>query len=174
MSDIKLLIEKLNKGVKLPERAHTTDSGFDLYAENITRIYVHGGGNGEAMLSGEQLKRRIDGTELTLSYLERALIGTGIKATVGTGYEIQIRPRSGLAVKEGLTVLNTPGTIDEGYRDEIGVIIVNLSRADKTIKRGDRIAQLVVTPVILPEIEVVNTLPAPNSKRDGGFGSTGS
>jgi len=173
MSDVKLLIEKLNAEVKLPERAHPTDSGFDLYADNITRIYVHGGGNGEAVLSGDALKRRIVGNELTLSYLERALISTGIKATVGPGYEIQIRPRSGLAIKEGLTVLNTPGTIDEGYRDEIGVIIVNLSRANKIIRRGDKIAQLVVTPVVLPEIEVVNTLPASTSNRKGGFGSTG-
>lgn len=173
MSDNKLLIQKLETSVKLPERAHSTDSGFDLYAHSINRVYVHGGGNGEVMLTGDTLKRRVVGSELTLSYLERALIGTGIKATVGPGYEIQIRPRSGLAVKEGITVLNTPGTIDEGYRDEIGVIIVNLSRADKVIRRGDRIAQMVVTPIILPEIEVVESLPKPYSDRDGGFGSTG-
>lgn len=172
--DLKLLIEQIDVDAELPKRATIGSSGYDLYANNIKRIYTHGGGNGEQMLSGDQLKRRIDGNELRLSYLERVLIGTGITATVGPGYEIQIRPRSGLALKQGLTVLNTPGTIDEDYRDEIGVIIVNLSRADQVIKRGERIAQMVVCPIVTPEIEVVTVLPKPGSSdRAGGFGSTG-
>lgn len=173
MSEQKLYIQKLYDEANTPERATSGSSGYDLYADNIKRIYIHGGGNGERMYSGEDLKRRINGPEFTISYLERVLIGTGIQATVGPGYEIQIRPRSGLALKQGLTVLNTPGTIDEDYRDELGVIIVNLSRADQVIRRGDRIAQMVVCPIITPEIEIVNSLPSPNSNRDGGFGSTG-
>ena len=172
--DLKLLIELMDPEAKLPSRATSGSSGYDLYANDIKRLYTHSGGNGERMFTGEQLKSRIDGDELKLSYLERVLIGTGITATVGPGYEIQIRPRSGLALKQGLTVINTPGTVDEDYRDEIGIIIVNLSRADQVIKRGDRIAQMVVCPIITPEIQVVDVLPAPgNSTRDGGFGSTG-
>ena len=175
MSDVKLLVEVIdpNVTIKMPTKAHGTDSGFDLYANSIKRVYVHGGGNGEAMISGDQLKKRIVGSELTLSYLERVLIGTGIRATAGVGYELQIRSRSGLALKQGLCVLNAPGTIDEGFRDEICIILENTSRADQTISRGDRIAQLVVCPVELPELEIVNKLPAPHSSRDGGFGSTG-
>ena len=164
----------------LPKKAHSTDSGFDLSAHTIKRLYVHGGGNGERMIDGttdegaELISKRymVDG-KLQLQYLERALIGTGIKATAGVGYELQIRPRSGLALKRGLTVLNTPGTIDEAYREEIGVVIINNSRQVQTIEPGERIAQLVVMAVELPEIEVVGTLPEPHSDRDGGFGSTG-
>lgn len=172
MSEI-LYIEKITDTAQLPNRAHATDSGFDLYADSVKRIYVHSGGNGEELISGDKIGKRIDGAELGLSYMERALIGTGLRATVGKGYEIQIRPRSGLAIKQGLTVLNTPGTIDEAYRDEICIIIANLSRARQIITRGDRIAQLVVTPVILPEIKEVSSLPKPGANRQGGFGSTG-
>jgi len=175
MYEAKLLMELVDPTatMKMPTRTHATDSGVDLYANSIKRMYVHGGGNGEAVLSGDALKKRIRGSDITLSYLERVLIGTGIKATVGKGYELQVRPRSGLALKQGLTVLNTPGTIDEGYRDEICIILINLSRADQTITRGDRIAQLVVAPVCIAEMELVNKLPPPGSDRKGGFGSSG-
>ena len=171
--ELKLLIELMDPDAQVPARATSGSSGYDLYANDIKRLYTHAGGNGEQMLSGDQLKRRIEGNELRLSYLERVLIGTGITATVGQGYEIQIRPRSGLALKQGLTVLNTPGTIDEDYRDEIGIILVNLSRADQIITRGERIAQMVVCPILTPEIKVVTVLPSPASDRTGGFGSTG-
>lgn len=180
MNQTKLYIEKIKEDAVLPKRAHSTDSGFDLSAHTIKRIYVHGGGNGERVIDGtedkgaEIIKKRfmIDG-KLQLQYLERALIGTGIKATVGPGYEIQIRPRSGMSLKRGLTVLNSPGTVDEAYREEICVIIVNNSRQVQVIEPGERIAQMVVAPVALPEIELVEKLPEPNSNRDGGFGSTG-
>lgn len=176
MSEEKLLIERVDRfeKIKIPERATSGSSGYDLYANDIKRLYSHAGGNGERKLSGDELSKRISGSELSLSYLERALIGTGIKATVGPGYEIQIRPRSGTALKQGLTVINTPGTIDEDYRDEIGIIVVNLSRATQIIRRGDRIAQMVICPIITPEIEIMEKLPDPKeSKRAGGFGSTG-
>lgn len=172
MSNQKLYIKKSEDKIKTPKRATSGSSGYDLYAESIKRVYTHAGGNGERMYSGDELKRRIVGNELTLGYLERALIGTGIKATVGPGYEIQIRPRSSLALKQGLTILNTPGTVDEDYRDELGIIIVNLSRANQVIRRGDRIAQMVICPIVTPEIEIVQILPKPNSNRTGGFGST--
>jgi len=177
---MKLYVEKIKEDAVLPKRAHATDSGWDVTAHTIKRLYVHGGGNGERIIDGltvdgaELIKKRfmVDG-KLQLQYLERALIGTGIKATVGVGYEIQVRPRSGLALKRGLTVLNSPGTIDEAYRDEICVIVVNNSRQVQTIEPGERIAQLVVAPVALPDLELVQTLPEPQSDRTGGFGSTG-
>lgn len=102
----------------------------------------------------------------------RALIPTGIAIALPLGFEAQIRPRSGLAAKEGLTVLNTPGTIDSDYRGEIKIILINLSTKKFFVKHGMRIAQMVVKPVWMPEIEYVETLD--DTKRgEGGFGSSG-
>lgn len=167
----KLKIVKLFEDVKIPEKKNPTDSGFDLYAYSFKRYYQNHGSNGERLLEGKLLEPFVRDRVIELGYLDRILIGTGLKATVGSGFEIQIRPRSGLALKQGLTVLNTPGTIDEAYRDEIGIIIVNLSRKVQEITLGTRIAQLVVTPVELPEIEIVQELPT--NDRGGGFGHTG-
>lgn len=167
----KLKILKMFPDVKIPEKANPTDSGFDVYAYSFKRYYHNHGSNFERMIEGETLKKEVEFGELELASQDRVLIGLGFKATVGAGYEIQVRPRSGLALKNGLTVLNTPGTIDEAYRDEFGVIIINLSRQNQKIKLGERIAQLVVSEVSLPEIEVVQELPSNN--RGGGFGSTG-
>jgi dUTP pyrophosphatase len=155
----------------MPEKKNPTDSGFDVFAYSIKRYYQNHGSNFERLLEGEVLNKFIDSGEIQLGCNDRILIGLGFKATVGPGYEIQVRPRSGLALKQGLTVLNTPGTIDEAYRDEFGVIIVNLSRQVQILKLGERIAQIVVTEVALPEIEIVTELPVNN--RGGGFGSTG-
>lgn len=172
-NDVKLFIEVMSENAKIPSRATAGSSGYDLYANNFKRLYAHSGGNGERLFEGELLDSKVfSGKELTLSYLDRVLIGTGITATVGVGYEIQIRPRSGISLKQGLTVINTPGSIDEDYRLEIGVILVNLSRANQTIKLGERIAQMVICPIITPEIEIVSKLPT-SSSRAGGFGSTG-
>ena len=108
----KLIVEKIFKDAPLPVRKNPTDSGLDVTFHNLKRVYKHSGGNGEIPMETEKaLASVMDGKELELQYLERALIGTGIKATVGPGYEIQVRPRSGLALKQGLTVLNTPGTV---------------------------------------------------------------
>ena len=104
---------------------------------------------------------------------ERALIPTGFAMAVPDGYEAQVRPRSGLARRSGVTLLNTPGTIDADYRGEVGVIAVNLGDAPVTIKRGDRIAQMVIQRV--PEAELVEVSELPGSARgDKGFGSSGS
>lgn len=169
------ILVQLDKGVEAPKRAHSTDSGIDLVAHSFKKLYTHTGGNREKLIEDSKSIERMlqfDGG-LQLSYLERVLIGTGIKATVGPGYELQVRPRSGNALKKGLTVLNTPGTIDEGYRNEIGVILINLSREEQSIKLGDKIAQLVACPVCIDEIKIVDVLPDPVSSRDqGGFGST--
>ena len=103
---------------------------------------------------------------------EIKLISTGISIDIPHGYEAQIRPRSGLALKHGITMVNTPGTIDSDYRGVISLIVTNLGKEPYTIKRGARMAQLVIAEVIRAEIEVVNEL-APTKRAAGGFGHTG-
>ena len=104
--------------------------------------------------------------------LKRAMIPTGLSFAIPEGYEIQVRPRSGLAAKSGVTVLNTPGTIDSDYRGEVKVILVNLSDEAFTVNNGDRIAQLVVAPVTTGTFEKVDSLDE-TERGSGGFGSTG-
>lgn len=110
---------------------------------------------------------------LTLQSLERAIIPTGIFIELPEGYEAQVRPRSGLAVKKGITVLNSPGTIDADYRGEIGVILVNLSKEPFQVKAGDRVAQLVIARHERAEWVETKELSA-TERGSGGFGSTGS
>jgi dUTP pyrophosphatase len=102
----------------------------------------------------------------------RAPVGTGIAIALPDGYEAQVRPRSGLALKHGVTLLNTPGTIDADYRGEIRVILINLGREPFPVRRGDRIAQLVIAPVSRASWVEVEALPA-SDRGAGGFGSTG-
>lgn len=109
---------------------------------------------------------------VTLQPLERSLIPTGIFVEIPTGYEIQVRPRSGLAVKQGITCLNTPGTIDSDYRGEIRVILINLSNEPQIIHPGDRIAQIVVQKVEIIQWETVEKISV-TSRNEGGFGHTG-
>jgi len=111
-------------------------------------------------------------TPLTLAAGARALVPTGIAIGLAYGYEAQVRPRSGLAVKHGLTVLNSPGTIDADYRGEIQVLLVNLGGEAVTITRGMRIAQLVIAPVVSAHILEVVSLDK-TTRGSGGFGSTG-
>lgn len=103
---------------------------------------------------------------------ERAAVPTGLTMAIPPGFEGQVRPRSGLALRAGVTCLNTPGTIDADYRGEVKVILVNLGEADFTIRRGDRIAQLVIAPVTSAAWNEVQTLDA-TARGEGGFGSTG-
>ena len=110
--------------------------------------------------------------EIIIKPLERVLIPTGLYISLPKGYEAQIRPRSGLAIKKGITVLNTPGTIDADYRGEIGIILINLSNEAFTIKDGDRIAQVVITKYSTVLWEEVKKLDISN-RGDKGFGSTG-
>jgi deoxyuridine 5'-triphosphate nucleotidohydrolase len=110
--------------------------------------------------------------ELVLQPRERRLIPTGLTVAIPEGYEIQVRPRSGLALKHGLTLLNTPGTIDADYRGEIGIILMNLSEEAFTVTRGMRIAQLVLAPVTSLVWQEVQQLPE-STRGEGGFGSTG-
>lgn len=109
---------------------------------------------------------------VTLKPFERALIPTGLKFEIPEGYEIQVRPRSGLAIKNGITCLNTPGTIDSDYRGEVKIILINLGSESFEIKNGDRIAQLVVAPVTQGNFSIVENL-SDTERGSGGFGSTG-
>ena len=109
---------------------------------------------------------------ITLKSLERTIVKTGLFIELPIGFEAQVRPRSGLAAKKGITVLNAPGTVDADYRGEIGVILVNLSSEDFTIENGERIAQLIIAKHERAEWMAVETL-SETSRGEGGFGSTG-
>lgn len=109
---------------------------------------------------------------VTLAPLERALIPTGLSMEIPEGFEVQVRPRSGLALKHGITLLNTPGTIDSDYRGPLGIIMVNLGTEPFHIDHGDRVAQLVVAPVVQAGFATVETL-SETQRGEGGFGSTG-
>ena len=137
-------IKKLAEAAHTPEYAHFGDSGADLFST----------------------------VDETLEPFERKGIPTGLAAEVPMGYELQVRPKSGLALKSGLTVLNTPGTIDFGYRGEIQVILINLTRETYHISKGQKIAQLVVAPVAYATFQEVQEL-SDTSRGAGGFGSTG-
>ena len=142
----KALIKKLHKAVNIPEYKTNGSSGLDL----------------EAFLE----------KDLILKSNQTVIVPTGLSIAIDQNLEIKIRPRSGLAAKNNITVLNTPGTIDSDYRGEIKVILINLGNDDFVIKNGDRIAQMVISPVIKTEFEIVDELP--NTLRGlGGFGSTG-
>jgi dUTP pyrophosphatase len=121
--------------------------------------------------AGVDLKAVIE-EPIKIGPLERKIIGTGLKIALPKGFEAQVRPRSGLAAKHGITVLNAPGTIDADYRGEIGVILVNLSNDDFTIQPGERIAQLVLSKYQHFQWDVVEILPS-SERGEGGFGSTG-
>ncbi len=124
------------------------------------------------LASGFDVRAQLDGQTLNLAPGERALVPTGLSFEIPSGYEIQARPRSGLAAKQGLTVLNTPGTIDADYRGEVKIILINLGRETVQIKDQDRIAQLVLCPVVQADFEILGELSA-TERGDGGFGSTG-
>jgi dUTP pyrophosphatase len=110
--------------------------------------------------------------DLVLAPGERAVVPTGFALEVPPGYEVQIRPRSGLAAKHGVTCLNSPGTVDSDYRGPVGVVLVNLGQAPFVVRRGERIAQLIVAPVVQAEFREVEAL-AVSTRGQGGFGSTG-
>ena len=142
----KVLIKKLNPSIKLPEYKTNGSSGMDLIAF---------------------IKEPINIKPKTSS-----LIPTGLSVAFSENYEIQIRPRSGLAAKNNISVLNTPGTIDSDYRGEIKIILFNHGSEDFIINNNDRVAQMVLTPIIKMELEETNELPD-SLRGEGGFGSTG-
>ena len=124
-----------------------------------------------AQSAGLDLRAALEG-DLVLAPGDRVLVPTGLFLQIPPGYEAQVRPRSGLALKRGLTVLNAPGTIDADYRGEVGVILVNLSAAEQIIAPGDRVAQLLFAPVTRGELIEVAALEE-TARGGGGFGSTG-
>jgi len=121
--------------------------------------------------AGADLRAAID-EEMVLQPGEHALIPTGFAMALPAGFEAQIRPRSGLALKHGITVLNTPGTIDADYRGEVGVILINHGQQSFHVQRGDRIAQMIIAPVIQANWQEVETLDS-TERGSGGFGSSG-
>ncbi len=121
--------------------------------------------------AGADLRANLNETVI-LKPLERKLISTGLKMEIPLGYEAQIRPRSGLAYKHGITVLNSPGTIDSDYRGDVGIILVNISNQSFEINNGDRIAQIIISKHEIPQFIAQKELSSSN-RGDGGFGSTG-
>ena len=143
---VKILVKKFDKNIKLPAYKTSGSSGMDLVAYIKKKITINPG--------------------------KTAMISTGIAVAIPKNYEIQIRPRSGLAAKKGISVLNTPGTIDSDYRGEIKIILINLSKKPFIIKSGDRIAQMILCPVAKIKLKEVKNLPK-TSRGKAGFGSTG-
>ena len=143
---VKILVKKFDKNIKLPTYKTSGSSGMDLVAYIKNKITINPG--------------------------KTAMVPTGIAVAVPKNYEIQIRPRSGLAAKKSISVLNTPGTIDSDYRGEIKIILINLSKKSYVVKSGDRVAQMILCPVAKGKLREVKNLP--KTVRDkGGFGSTG-
>lgn len=177
---MKLKVKKLYSDTIVPNKPKTqTDSGFDCYVHNVKKIYTHNNSNAETVLEGDSISTRVEYSpemgvkekRIELRYGERALIGLGFAATLAVGYELQIRPRSGNALKRGLTIVNTPGTVDAEYVAEIGAIVLNTSRKTQYIVFNEPICQMVPMKVELPEIDIVEDL-ADTVRGLDGFGST--
>ena len=139
-----LRFKRIHPDAVLPAYAHPSDAGMDI--RSVENLVIPAG--------------------------KRALVHTGLVMLLPPLYEAQVRPRSGLALKSGVTVLNTPGTIDSGYRGEVGVILANFGEADFQVKKGDKIAQVVIAPVTQPEIAETTEIDE-TDRGAGGFGSTG-
>ena len=143
--EIEVLIQKLCEDAIVPKYAHEGDAGVDLYST----------------------------IDYELKPGERFLVPTGLKMEIPPGYEGQVRPKSGLALKSGITVLNTPGTVDAPYRGEVGVIVINHDKNPYQIKNGEKIAQMIFNEIKYASFKVVESLDE-TSRGEGGFGSTGS
>ena len=142
----KIQIKKLSTSVSIPKYETLGSSGMDIAAHIKNNIIIYPG--------------------------EKALVPTGFSIAIPRGYEVQIRPRSGLAAKKSITVLNTPGTIDADYRGEIKVILINLGKEKFVVENGERIAQMVVCPVVQANLQEVEEL-SQTARGSSGFGSTG-
>ena len=145
MTVVEVLVQRLDPGLPLPAREHPGDAGLDLRSRLDVRLEPGG----------------------------RSLVPTGVAIALPSGFAAFVHPRSGMALRHGVTVLNAPGTIDAGYRGEISIILVNHDRFEAfDIARGDRIAQLIVSPVLTAAMVEVSDLPG-SHRGSGGFGSTG-
>lgn len=143
---MKLLIEKIHEKAIIPNYAHPGDAGMDLYSVE------------DVILKSGDFK----------------MIATGIRMELPEGTEAQIRPRSGLASKFGISLVNSPGTIDEGYRGEIKIIVINHGKKDFHIEIGTKIAQMIIAPVLKVTVQQVDSIDENTERGAGGFGSTGS
>ena len=143
---VKILVQKFDKNIKLPVYKTSGSSGMDLMA------YIK--------------------NKITINPSKVVIVSTGISVAIPKNYEIQIRPRSGLAATKGVSVLNTPGTIDSDYRGEIKIILINLSKKSFIVKSGDRVAQMILCPIAKGKLKEVKNLPK-TVRGKGGFGSTG-
>lgn len=141
---LKISIQKTRNDAKIPSYAHKGDAGVDLYSAE----------------------------DMIIKPMERKHVPTGIKIAIPNGYEAQVRPKSGLAINNGITVLNTPGTIDSGYRGEIMVITINLGSEPFKVEKGKKIAQMVFKKTEEAEFKEVDSLDE-TTRNEGGFGSTG-
>lgn len=141
---MKLLVQKINEKAVVPFYAHEGDAGLDLFS--VEKVLI--------------------------KPMERKLVSTGIRIQLPENTEAQVRPRSGLALKNGITLLNSPGTIDEGYRGEIKVLMINLGEEPFLIEENMKIAQMVIKPVERVQVEEVSEL-TDTERGEGGFGSTG-
>jgi len=144
MKKLDVKVKILNTDAVIPKYQTSEAAGFDLHSVD----------------------------EKTIKAGERDVIKTGLAVALPKGYELQVRPRSGLALKNGITVLNTPGTVDSDYRGELMVILLNTSKEDFVIKKGDRIAQAVIKEILQADFEIVDELDS-TERGSGGFGSTG-
>jgi dUTP pyrophosphatase len=145
MNEVKFSVYLANEKAKIPIKAHSNDSGYDVYSCE------------EIIIPAGQWRG----------------VSTGLHFKTPEGWEICVRPRSGLALKNGITVLNSPGTIDEAYTGEVKIILHNESNSDFKVSIGDRIAQIVMGPVYKTKIIPINVKPEKVARGDGGFGSTG-
>jgi len=141
---LKIKIQKINEDAIIPEYAHDDDAGMDVYS---TKNYL-------------------------LLPNHRILVGTGLKVEIPKGYEMQIRPKSGLALREGITVLNTPGTVDSSYRGEVGVVLINHSSKPYKIEKNQKVAQIVFNKIERAKLLLKEAL-SETKRGEGGFGSTG-
>ena len=141
---MELRVKRLTPSATVPKRAHPGDAGLDLCAD----------------------------VDLDMAPGDTCLVSTGLSLELPPGTEAQVRPRSGLALKHSVTVLNTPGTIDEGYRGEVGIILINHGRTVFEVRRGMKVAQLVVQPTLRVEVTETQSL-SETHRGKGGFGSTG-
>lgn len=143
MEKIIIKFQKLHPQAQVPSYAHFGDAGADVYSV----------------------------AEIQLAPMQRAAIPTGLAVEIPLGYELQVRPKSGLAIKYGIAVLNSPGTIDAGYRGEIQILVINLGSETYTFAKGQKVAQLVLKPVI--QAEYLEEVLSNSDRGTGGFGSTG-
>ncbi len=167
MNQIEVKVKKFNDSVPLPLYATPNSVGCDLFAIGLRAIY-----DGTKQIDIEKLRRSVENGYFVLRPKERALIGTGLYMEIPEGYEMQVRPRSGMSLKKGLMIVNSPGSIDSDYRGEIGVILMNSTNYLIKVHINDAIAQGVFAPVTKATFKEVTDV-SETQRGEGGFGHTG-